>query len=87
MIENAMTEVFKFLLESPVTTKGLLLLFVGIFYWRDKTYLKAIKRELKLLSHKQSATNYALEKSFKNGYKDYYDSEMDKLIEEDKYLA
>lgn len=81
-----MNEFVKFMLESPVTTKALVLLFVGIFYWRDKFYFKSIKKEIKLLSYKHSATNYALEKSFKNGYKDYYDSELTKQMEEDKFL-
>lgn len=86
MANDIMAETIKLVIESQITTKAVLLIFVALFYWREKFYYKNLKKELKLLSAKHSATNYALEKSFKNGYKEHYNEHLKQEMAEENYL-
>ncbi|KXK56236.1 MAG: hypothetical protein UZ05_CHB002000249 [Chlorobi bacterium OLB5] len=48
--------------------------------------INKILRRLKLLEYKWEATDYALERSFKNGYASYRDTKLKELLNEDKFL-
>ena len=86
MLDTVMNEIIKFLFESSITTKAVVIIAIAVYHWKDKKQSKIISKELKLLSLKHSATNYALEKSFKNGYKEYYDNFFKNAYDEDQFL-
>ncbi|NOS85221.1 MAG: hypothetical protein HOP31_08790 [Ignavibacteria bacterium] len=76
-----MEEFFK----SPVVTEIAKWLFI-VLATLILAQINKILRRLKLLEFKWESTDYALEKSFQNGYARYRDTKLKELLNEDKFL-
>lgn len=76
-----MEELFK----SPVVSELGKWLFI-VLATLIMAQLTKILRRIKLLEFKWEATDYALEKSFDNGYANYRDTKLKELIAEEKFL-
>lgn len=92
-MEAVISEFINVLLASQITTKIVVLLCAGVLVYLQKKFneeksqmLQDIRKEIQLLSHKITATDYALEQSFQNGYKGYRQDKFQQLIQDDEYL-
>ena len=48
--------------------------------------MRKILKRITLIEYKLHATDYALEKSFENGYANYRDAKLQELIESDDFI-
>lgn len=93
MSESGLLDLLSQLLVSQITTKVVLVVSAGgiglllrKFALERKILLKELEVQIKLLRYEIEATDYALEKSFGNGYKDYRKSKLEDLIRDDNFL-
>ncbi len=72
-------------LYNPIISEGakwIIIILAGAMLRNVRKILKRIK----LIEYKIQATDFALEKSFKNGYADYRDAKLIELIQSDKFV-
>ncbi len=73
------------ILNNPAITeiiKWLILFFAGLILQQ----LRKILKRLTLVEYKLQATDYALEKSFKNGYEIHRDAKLRELLKSDRFV-
>lgn len=73
------------ILNNPIISEGakwIIIILAGAMLRNVRKILKRIK----LIEYKIQATDFALEKSFKNGYADYRDAKLIELIQSDKFV-
>ncbi|MBZ0204237.1 MAG: hypothetical protein K8I03_14575 [Ignavibacteria bacterium] len=73
------------ILNNPVVSeisKIIIAVLAGVILANMRKILKRIT----LIEYKLHATDYALEKSFENGYANYRDSKLQELIESDDFI-
>ena len=73
------------IINNPIISEGakwIIILLAGVML---RNVRKILKR-MKLIEYKLQATDFALEKSFKNGYADHRDQKLIELIQSDKFV-
>lgn len=73
------------ILNNPLVTesiKWLILLSAGLILQQ----LRRILKRLTLVEYKLQAADYALEKSFKNGYEIHRDAKLRELLKSDNFV-
>ncbi|NOS86768.1 MAG: hypothetical protein HOP31_16670 [Ignavibacteria bacterium] len=73
------------IINNPFVTeaiKWLILLSAGLILQQ----LRKILKRLTLVEYKLQATDYALEKSFKNGYEIHRDAKLRELLKSDNFI-
>jgi hypothetical protein len=73
------------ILNNPVISEGAkwIIILMGGMMLRN---VRKILKRIRLIEYKLQATDFALEKSFKNGYADYRDAKLIELIQSDKFV-
>lgn len=65
---------------------GVALLLIGGFFKHINNQLKKIYQKLELVIIEQQSTDFALEKSFGNGYSKYKSMKREELIEKNEFI-